>query len=174
MIVVLIGYMASGKSVIGKVLAENLNYGFIDLDDFIEEKEQKTISDIFKLNGEIRFRKLESHYLQALLSTEDNLVLSLGGGTPCYGDNMKMLLDSDQVKTVYLRASVNTLVNRLKNEKSKRPLIAHIVSEDDLIEFVAKHLFERRQFYEQAEVGITTDNKSVGAISNEISEFLNQ
>ena len=84
MIIVLIGYMASGKSTIGRILADKLNYSFIDLDDYIEEKEQTSVSEIFKSKGEIYFRKLETTSLQALLNNKDNLVLSLGGGTPCY------------------------------------------------------------------------------------------
>lgn len=174
MIIVLIGYMASGKSTIGKVLAEKLSYDFMDLDEIIERKEQNSISDIFKFKGEIHFRKLETHYLETSIMDQDKLVLSLGGGTPCYGNNMTILQNADQVRTIYLKASLNTLIDRLKNEKSKRPLISHLQTNEELTEFVAKHLFERRQFYEQADFTITTDNKALDAVASEILTSLNQ
>ena len=174
MIVVLIGYMASGKSTVGKLLAKIMGYDFQDLDDFIEENERKSIADIFALKGEIYFRKLESTYLSELLLEKDGLVLSLGGGTPCYGNNMATLLSHEKVKTVYLRASLKTLVGRLIHEKEKRPLISHLITEAELTEFIAKHLFERRTFYEQAEITVTTDAKPVAKIIEDLLENLNQ
>uniref|UniRef100_UPI0040480EFE shikimate kinase n=1 Tax=Mariniflexile sp. TaxID=1979402 RepID=UPI0040480EFE len=168
MILVLVGYMASGKSAIGRVLANKLNYRFIDLDDFIEESENSTVSDLFKLKGELHFRKLETHYLNELLHSQNNLVLALGGGTPCYGNNMDLILNADHVKSIYLKASIPTLIGRLKNEKSKRPLIAHIETEELLAEFIGKHLFERSQFYSLAQVTITTDHKSEKDIIEEL------
>ncbi|WP_034040760.1 shikimate kinase [Wocania ichthyoenteri] len=160
MIIVLIGYMASGKSTLGKILAKTLNYSFIDLDDYIEEKENAEISDIFKLKGEIYFRKKETQYLNDILKSKAKLILSLGGGTPCYGNNMDVVLKHDDVVSIYLKASIPTLVSRLKNEKAKRPLIAHIKTDDLLSEFIGKHLFERSQFYNQAKKTISTDNKT--------------
>ncbi|MFI0427858.1 shikimate kinase [Mariniflexile sp. HMF6888] len=168
MIVILIGYMASGKSTLGRILAKKLDYGFLDLDDYIEEKENSTISDIFKSKGEIHFRKLETHYLKELLSSKSKLVLSLGGGTPCYSNNMDIILKANNVKSIYLKASIPTLIARLKNEKSKRPLIAHIETDDLLAEFIGKHLFERSQFYSLAHVTITTDNKPENNIIEEV------
>ncbi len=160
MIVVLIGYMASGKSTLGRVLAKKMNYDFIDLDDYIEEKEQLQVSDIFESKGEIYFRRVETMYLKELLDKKSKLVLSLGGGTPCYSNNMETLRENNKVKSIYLKASIPSLVARLKNEKSKRPLIAHIETDELLAEFIGKHLFERSQFYNLSEVTITTDNKT--------------
>ncbi len=168
MILVLIGYMASGKSTFGRILAEKLHYEFIDLDDYIEKNEKSTISDIFKLKGEIHFRKLETQYLKELLESKKDLVLSLGGGTPCYSSNMNLILESNDVKSIYLKASIPTLMARLKNEKGKRPLVAHIETDDMLAEFIGKHLFERSPFYSMANVIITTDNKSLKAIMEEL------
>ena len=168
MIIVLIGYMASGKSTIGRVLAEKLNYSFIDLDDFIEEKENATISDIFKTKGEIYFRKKETHYLNDLLNTKSRLVLSLGGGTPCYSNNMETILKANNTVSIYLKALIPTLISRLKTEKGKRPLIAHIETDDLLTEFIGKHLFERSPFYSQAETIVTTDNKAENEIIEEL------
>lgn len=165
--VILIGYMASGKSTIGKILANKLNYDFIDLDDYIEKKEQSSVADIFKSKGEIYFRKLETAHLKAILEN-NNVVLSLGGGTPCYGNNMDIILHDTNSKSIYLKTGIPVLVGRLKNEKSKRPLIAHIETDDLLTEFIGKHLFERSQFYNLAETKITTDNKTESDIVEEL------
>ncbi|GAA3597860.1 shikimate kinase [Flavivirga amylovorans] len=168
MILVLIGYMASGKSTLGRILGNKLNYDFIDLDDYIEEKEALSVSDIFKSKGEIYFRKKETFYLKKLLENKTNLILSLGGGTPCYSNNMDLLRNVSNVKSIYLKASIPTLVERLKNEKSTRPLIAHIETDELLAEFIGKHLFERSQFYNLSEITITTDNKKEGDIIEEL------
>lgn len=168
MILVLIGYMASGKSTLGKVLATKLNYNFIDLDDYIEKTEKSSVSDIFKTKGEIYFRSIETNYLKYILSSKNNLVLSLGGGTPCYSNNMQAILEAKNVTSIYLKASIPTLIERLKTEKEKRPLIAHIETEELLTEFIGKHLFERSQFYNQAQVIISTDNKTMITIIEEL------
>tara|TARA_R110002050_G_C8927591_1_gene511816 strand:+ start:185 stop:706 length:522 start_codon:yes stop_codon:yes gene_type:complete len=168
MIVVLIGYMASGKSTLGKMLAKKLNYEFIDLDDYIEETEKMTVSDIFKTKGEIYFRKQESFYLQEMLNTKNNIILSVGGGTPCFGNNMELILNSDNVTSIYLKASIPLLVKKLIKKKNKRPLIAHIESEEALTEFIGKHLFERIPYYSQAEFTIITDGKTKRDIVEEL------
>ncbi|MFD0991095.1 shikimate kinase [Mariniflexile jejuense] len=168
MILILIGYMASGKSTLGRILAKKLNYEFLDLDDYIEANENTTISNIFKLEGEIYFRKKETFYLKKLLESKTNLVLSLGGGTPCYSNNMEMILNANNAKSIYLKASIPTLIARLKNEKSKRPLIAHIETDELLEEFIGKHLFERSQYYSLANATLSTDNKSEKDIIEEL------
>jgi len=152
--------MASGKTTIGKILSKKLGYQFIDLDDYIVDKEGKTVNDIFKSKGEIYFRKTEFFYLNKIIENNENLVLSLGGGTPCYGTNMKLLLETYNTKTIYLKASIKELSNRLIKGKSKRPLISHIESDKLLTEFVGKHLFERSQYYSQANLTISTDCKT--------------
>ena len=96
------------------------------------------------------------------------MVLSLGGGTPCYSSNMQAILDAKNAISIYLKASIPTLVERLKIEKSKRPLIAHIETDELLIEFIGKHLFERTPFYSQAQVTISTDNKKENDIIEEL------
>ncbi|MCL4148551.1 UNVERIFIED_CONTAM: hypothetical protein GTU68_041866, partial [Idotea baltica] len=115
--------MASGKSLIGKKLAESLNFKFIDLDDYIEIKEKLSISEIFSNYGEIYFRKLEHLTLKALISDNQNCVISLGGGTPCYSNNLDLLLNNSEIKTLYLKVSITNLLDRIFKEKSKRPLI---------------------------------------------------
>ncbi len=168
MIVVLVGYMASGKSTLGKILAEKLNFEFQDLDDYIEKMENTTISAIFKLKGEVAFRMMETQYLKELLASKNNLVLSLGGGTPCYGNNMEVILKATNAKSIYLKASIPTLVSRLKTEKNKRPLLARIEADAFLTDFIGKHLFERSHFYSLAEVTVTTANKVVKDIVEEL------
>ncbi len=172
MVVVLIGYMASGKSTLGKKLAKKLNFNFIDLDDFIEREEKLSVSEIFKIKGEIYFRKQETIYLNQILQTKTNTILSVGGGTPCFGNNMERILNTNNVMSVYLKASLNKLVKKLFKKKSKRPLIAHIETEEALTEFIGKHLFERVQFYNQSTIQITTDNKTKKQIIKEITTKL--
>jgi shikimate kinase len=154
--------MASGKSTIGREISKKLDMKFIDLDNYISEQEKSSISDIFKVKGEIYFRKIESTYLTEILNSKERFILSLGGGTPCYGNNMELIQNSE-VKSVYIQASIKTLVARLILEKSKRPLVAALEN-NQITEFVAKHLFERRFFYEQASITVNTDNKSIAEI----------
>ena len=170
MTLVLIGYMGSGKSVIGQSLANTLQLDYLDLDDYIQSKENKSISEIFRSNGEIYFRKKESEYLHQILSKE-NAVISLGGGTPCYAKNMGAVLDS-KTTSIYLRATVKTLSDRLFTERRKRPLIAHLQTEEELLEFVGKHLFERSNFYEQCHYTVDTNGKSVESVVDEIKTVL--
>lgn len=163
------GYMASGKSSVGKALATNLSIDFIDLDDYIETAEELTISQIFDQKGEIYFRLKETEYLEEVLNLNKNFILSVGGGTPCYGKNSELILEKST--SVYLMAKITTLFNRLKKEKLKRPLIASL-SEEKMQEFIAKHLFERRNFYEKATFSIDTDEKLVHEIADEIQQKL--
>ena len=162
---VLLGYMGCGKSAISRVLSKQLNLKRIDLDDFIEEKEGKSIAEIFSNKGEIYFRKLETSCLNALLDSKDDFILSLGGGTPCFGNNINLI--NDKSESVYLSANIPTLTERLLPEKTKRPLIARI-KDEDLPEFIAKHLFERRHFYLQAKISVSVDKKQVKQIADEI------
>ncbi len=166
--IVLLGYMASGKSSIGMKLAKMLNVPFVDLDDLISEKEKLSIPDIFKTKGEIYFRKKEIEYLNDFLLQKDNFILAVGGGTPCYGNNMSIIINHS--KSIYLKSSIQSIFNKLSNKKNKhkRPLISEIPNKD-LKEFIAKHLFERSPFYEQADYTVSTDNKSIKEIALEIS-----
>ncbi|GAL68567.1 shikimate kinase [Jejuia pallidilutea] len=168
MIIVLIGYMGSGKSSVGKILAKKLNYNLIDLDDFIEAKEHATVSEIFKTKGEIYFRKKETEYLKTLLQLKENTILSLGGGTPCYGNNMDVILNTEHATSIYLKGSLSFLSKKLFKKKAKRPLIAHIETETLLKDFIAKHLFERSQFYNKAQIHIVTDHKEKSEIVEDI------
>ena len=169
--IVLLGYMASGKSTIGKILAEKMQISFIDLDAYIEDKEKMSVSDVFKEKGEIYFRKQEHVYLKELLDKKENFVLSLGGGTPCYAGNMNVLLSYEDVTSIYLKTSIQTVVERLVNEKSQRPLVARL-DKDELAEFVAKHLFERSYYYNQATYKLVVDNKDVNETVEDLQVLL--
>jgi shikimate kinase len=157
MIVVLMGYMGSGKSTIGKELARILKFEFIDLDEYISDKEAVSIPEIFAAKGEIYFRKKETLYLNEILNAKTDLVLALGGGTPCYASNLKAIISNEETSSFYLKLSIPSLAKRLFQEKQNRPLISHINTTDDLTEFIGKHLFERAQFYSQAQFVINTD-----------------
>lgn len=172
MIVALMGYMGSGKSTIGKNLATVLNYNFLDLDDYISKQENSSINDLFKNKGEIYFRKKEAYYLNDVLTSKDDIVLALGGGTPCYGNNITMLKQSEKVELFYLKMSIPQLTERLFEEKDSRPLISHLKTKEELTEFIGKHLFERTQYYNQAPNIILSDNKSIKELLEEIVKTL--
>ena len=161
--------MASGKSSIGKALAKKLNIQFTDLDSFIEENEEQSISEIFNNKGEIYFRNKEAFYLRKLFNIDGKRVISLGGGTPCYGKNMELILNEST--SFYLNASIQIIFERLKKEALQRPLVATI-GQDKLKEYIAKHLFERTVYYEKAHHSISVNEKEIDAIVKEIFNLL--
>jgi shikimate kinase len=164
--IVLIGYMASGKTVIGKQLAVKLKIPFIDLDDYIAEKEQLSIPEIFKKRGELHFRKLEFKYLKELLDKKENFVLSVGGGTPTVSEVIELI--NKKALSVYLQASVQTLYDRLViSDTVKRPLLTQI-STDFLKDYIVMHLLKRNVFYNQADKIVTVDGLSIEEIVTEI------
>jgi shikimate kinase len=171
--IILLGYMGSGKTSVGKKLAKKVFASFYDLDHYIERKEGKTIADIFEKKGEIYFRKIEHQYLQEFLHEKEDYILSLGGGTPCYAGNMELILAQEGVTSIYLQANVPTLKERLSKNKKKRPLVASL-DDEKLAEFIAKHLFERRNFYEQAHETIDVNGKDIETIVAEIRILLHQ
>jgi shikimate kinase len=168
MIFVLIGYMGSGKTAVGKELASTLDFSFTDLDSYIEIQESKSIPELFATKGEIYFRRKESEAVAKVLNENNKLVLATGGGTPCYGNTMDLFLKSEQVRTIYLKASVDELTTRLFEERSKRPLIAHLDNPEGLTDFIRKHLFERAPVYERSETIISVEGKSIAEIIREI------
>ncbi len=168
--IVLVGYMGSGKTTIGKLLANKLKISFLDLDEVIEQGLEDSISNIFNGKGEIFFRKKEHEYLIDVLSKKEKLILSTGGGTPCYSGNMETMLTlADHV--FYLKVSIPGLVKRLLLEKEHRPLIKNI-DNGDLPEFIGKHLFERNNFYLKANHIIECDDKDPETLVAEIQELL--
>ena len=170
--IVLIGYMGSGKSTVGRKLAQKRNSKFIDLDDYIEQKEETTIANIFKNKGEIYFRRLETASLEELMNSSEDFVLSLGGGTPCFSGNMELIAAAKELKSVYLSLTPQTLASRLINEKAQRPLISHLEDLEDLLSFIGVHLFERQPFYRKAQISLPTDALNPDEIVEKIIEIL--
>ena len=163
--------MGSGKTLVSKELSILNNFKFFDLDTEISKQNNRSITEIFKEKGEIFFRKTEKEVLEKILSSEKNIILSLGGGTPCYYNNIDSI--NEKTISVFLKTNVKTLAQRLSSEKDKRPLIQNI-SNEDLPEFIAKHLFERNPFYNQAKITINTDNLSAREIAEEILSQIKQ
>lgn len=162
--------MGSGKSTIASLLSEKLQLPFKDLDSCIESNIQNTIASVFENKGEIYFRKIEHQVFHDLVTSNESFVLSLGGGTPCYANN-HLLLNGTDIISVYLKTSIDTLFHRIKDEKTKRPLIAN-KSDNALKEFIAQHLFERSYFYNQASYTVGTDGKSPAEIVSDIQQLL--
>lgn len=170
MIIVLIGYMGSGKTTIGKLVSKHLKINFLDLDEYIEKAEGQKIAELFSEKGELYFRKKEFFYLNKILSSDANIVLSTGGGTPCYGTNMDAIINATP-NSVYLKVSLPGLVERLSVGKEHRPLISGIM-DTELPEFIGKHLFERSFYYNRAAITISCDGKSPGQLAKEIVDRL--
>ena len=145
--VYLIGYMASGKSLLGKELSELTGYPNVDLDDIFEERYRISVNDFFEKYDEISFRRLEQ---ELLLETESlpNAIVSTGGGAPCFFRNMEFMKINGV--SIYLRVNARILADRLQNVKRKRPLLKK-VEPGEMEVIIRKHLEEREPFYLQAD-----------------------
>lgn len=168
--IVLLGYMGCGKSTIAQNLSKITQIPFLDLDICIEKRANLSIKEIFEQHGEIYFRKLEHQMFLELLQSSENAIIGLGGGTPCYANN-HLLLQRDDIVSVYLKASIDTLYNRLVHNKSKRPLIANM-DEDEMKEFIAKHLFDRSFYYNHAQHKVAVDNRTIDETVQDILDIL--
>jgi len=168
----LIGYMGSGKSVIGKELSKRILYTFYDLDYFIEMNEKLSINQIFDQKKELYFREIEKKYLKKLIDKDENKIISLGGGTPCYNNNMDLILNTSNSESIYLKRSVDLLVERLFENLSSRPLISHLKNRNELKEFVSKHLFERNQYYLRSKKILNTNNLELDDVVEELKKLL--
>ncbi|MCX6183056.1 MAG: shikimate kinase [Bacteroidetes bacterium] len=165
----LIGFMGSGKSTIGKKLAAKLSYDFIDMDALIEEQEGRSISEIFSTDGESYFRALEQKTLMSIC-TKEKVVVSTGGGTPCFFDNMEVMNSAGY--SVYLKLEVEKIIGRLKNGIEKRPLLANL-SPLELQKEIKERLNVREPFYNKAKMIYTSDgsaNRDVEKLSNIIPQ----
>lgn len=152
--VFLIGYMGAGKTTVGKVLSERLGLSFIDLDHYIEGRYHKTVGQLFAERGEDEFRDIERRMLREVAMFEDILV-STGGGTPCFFDNMDFMNESG--KTVYLKVSVGELAKRLEICKTTRPVLKGR-SGDELKQFIDDSLQKREPFYTKASLVFDAEN----------------
>ena len=146
----LTGYMGCGKSTIGRKVAALMGLHFIDLDKYIEERNFKSVPDIFAQEGEAAFREKERQALLEVAEFED-IVIGTGGGAPCFFDNMQLMNKSGV--TIYLAPDIETLAFRLLKSKTERPLISG-KSRDELITFIQLALQKRAPFYEQSKIVI--------------------
>ncbi len=150
----LLGFMGSGKTYLGERLAERLGWPFFDLDRLLEAGEGKTITTIFAEKGEAAFRDLEREYLHTL-GNQAPAVVATGGGTPCFFDNMNWMKAHGM--TIYLKAPVEMLYERLHRERAGRPLLAGL-SDGELRDFIEKKLGEREEWYRRAEMVMTSSS----------------
>ncbi|WP_185869222.1 shikimate kinase [Blattabacterium cuenoti] len=167
--ITLIGYMGSGKTSIGERLSQIINYNFYDLDSILVESEKDSIYNLFKKKGELSFRKREHSVLKKILKNKDKYVLSVGGGTPCFHNNIYLL--NRYSKTFYLQTNSYTLFRRLLLEKNSRPLISHL-SKNELFQFIMKHLSQRIYFYEKSYQKINVSAKSKDDIVQELIKYI--
>lgn len=163
--------MGSGKTTIAQLLANEMNVDWVDLDDLIEKETQLSIATIFETKGEVYFRTIEHQLFKKAVEQEENLIISTGGGTPCYANN-HLFLTGENVVSIYLKGSIDTLYQRLINEMYKRPLLANL-SEVELKEYIAKSLFERSYFYNHASFKLDIDQKTPETIIEELLQLLN-
>lgn len=169
----LIGYMGSGKTTLGKAFARAMGLSFIDLDWHIEERFCKSVSQLFAERGEDGFRLLEQRMLHEIAEFE-NVVISAGGGTPCFYDNMDYM--NAHGETVFLDVSTEVLFRRLKVAKQQRPLLAN-KSDDEMRTFIGQALAQRMPFYSQAKhvfrADELEDKNQIAASVEKLSKQLN-
>ena len=173
--IILIGYMGAGKTTLGKSLARHLGLEFIDLDWYIENRFHQSVSQLFATRGEEGFRKIEQNMLHEVAEFED-VVISAGGGTPCFFDNMEYM--NQQGMTVYLKATPEILRTHLRMGKQKRPLIAQ-KNDEELDIFIRESLDKRESYYNQArlifDIGLLDNGmriqESVKALEEEVRSY---
>ena len=163
--VYLIGFMGSGKSHWGRLVSARMKLPFYDLDDVIVQKAGKSIAAIFAELGEEQFRTLEKELLEELTESNPDLVLSCGGGTPCFFGNIDYM--KDHGKVIWLNTSLDTLVARLVKEKNHRPLIRDI-PDAELKAVINKKLHDRKLYYEQAHLSLPEETLSLEQIQSAI------
>lgn len=165
--VFIIGYMGSGKTTLGKKLAHCLGMPFIDLDNYFEESFRTSIPLFFERYGELAFRDIEKQLLLEVATKPDNSIISTGGGTPCYFDNLQLMKQWGRV--VYIKLSAATLVSRLYHSplRYKRPILKGL-NKEQLLQKIQAQLGEREPFYNQADLIIETLHLN----TNEILEII--
>lgn len=166
----LIGYMGAGKTTVGRALEKLAGLSFIDLDHYIEGRYLKTIGQLFAERGEEAFREIERRVLHEVSMFED-VIISTGGGTPCFYDNMEFMKANGT--TVYLKVSVDELAKRLELCKHTRPVLQGRTG-DELKVFIARNLEDREVFYERADVLFDAETMLTGRDVRRIAEALHE
>ena len=161
--VILVGFMGSGKSSLGRSLSKDLDMPFFDLDDVIVAEQGTNIPTIFAKHGETYFREIESKYLKKYIEKYPKLILATGGGTACFNDNMALMKEAGF--TIYLNASPEILHYRLSKSKHIRPLIQGMHG-DKLLDFISSKLVEREVFYKQADKEVILSNDKAENLEN--------
>jgi shikimate kinase len=171
--IILLGYMGSGKTTIGKALSLALNMRFYDLDWYIENRMRKTIAHIFSERGEEGFRKIEYNMLHEVCEFED-VIISCGGGTPCHFDNMDYM--NRQGETVYLKALPEVLYGHLSMGRVVRPLLGG-KTQAELLAHIREHLVQRETFYQKAkhtlDVSLMDDYEKIKISVQKLRKILN-
>lgn len=167
----LIGYMGAGKTTLGRALAKELGIQFIDLDSYIEERQCRSVAQIFAEKGEEGFREIERRMLHEAGEFE-NVIISTGGGTPCFFDNIEYM--NSQGTTVFLDVPIERLFIRLSIARKKRPLIMN-KSDEELRNFIGEQLEKRLPHYTKAKQKFTADHlENIREIESSVKEFLHQ
>lgn len=171
--IILIGYMGAGKTTVGKALAKELGVPFYDLDWYIESRMHKTVAQIFAEKGEEGFRKIEHNMLHEIAEFED-VIVSCGGGTPCFFDNIDYM--NQQGPVIYLKADSEVLYKHLVMSKNDRPLLRG-KSPEELITFIREQLEKREPFYSKAkytlDVSLLDNYEKIQISVNNIRKLLN-
>ena len=158
----LMGFMGAGKSTLGRAAARDMGRTFWDVDEQIEQSEGMAIRTIFELKGEAYFREVESAKLkETVLRASPGSIISLGGGAPCFHDNLDFL--KANAVTIFLDISAEELARRLEPNRSERPLLRHL-SAEEFLDWIRNKLRERDAWYRQAEVVLTADNLSASEL----------
>ena len=170
--IILLGYMGAGKTTIGRALSRLTSREFYDLDWYIEQRFRKSVSDIFAEEGEAVFREREQALLHELAEFED-VILAVGGGTPCFFDNMDYM--NSRAETVFLSCTVDTIIEHLHISHSRRPLLEG-KTDDELRTFIGQNLDMRMPFYSRArhtlEVPTLRTKEQITDVAKKISLFL--
>lgn len=163
----LVGYMCSGKTKTGKLLAAAIHAKFLDTDSLIEEQSKQTIQQLFDEKGEEYFRELETTMLHKTAS-QNKIVVATGGGLPCFHDNMSWM--NEHGITVYLEANEGLLFHRLASSKQGRPLIAHL-NDVGLMERISRDLVERTPVYELAAIKVNASSLNLKSLQQKIEKL---
>lgn len=161
----LVGYMGCGKTTVGKRLAKKLSLQFLDLDSYLEEKFGKTVSEQFSEVGESAFRERERDAVREIPQKFSDVLVSTGGGAPCFFDNMEVMRANGV--TVYLKMNAASLASRLKSARRERPLLAN-KTDEELEEYIKGMLSNREPYYEQAKIVVSALSIDVNGLVERI------